>query len=725
MPNILEVALPVHLYAQFDYLAPEQVVQPGTRVRVSFNHRELVGVCIRTKQHSEFPLEKLKPVKAVLDEQACIPQELMNLCHWGAIYYVYPLGEVLNLTLPKRLREGLPEQKPIFWQHSTEGKGLPENALKRAPNQQKLHQALLVHQQLSKSDLKRLKINPATVKTLQGKGLIEQAQSTLPSQPPTTLLSASPLTLNEQQTAALEAIRYHQFSCYLLEGITGSGKTEIYLQAVARVIQAGMQALVLVPEIGLTPQTVSRFRDRFNAEVVELHSNTSETEREGNWCAARDGSAQIVIGTRLASLCPMKRLGIIIIDEEHDASFKQQDSFRYSARDLSIYRAKQNNIPILLGSATPSLETLNNGLQARYQHLRLTQRVGATQLPSLEVQDLRNQRLIAGLSPTTMEQIGHTLSAGEQVMVFVNRRGYAPALLCHHCGWTAACQSCDAKLTLHAHPRHLRCHHCDRQKAVPKHCPKCRSPELMHRGLGTEQTEEVLANQFKHWPVIRIDRDSTSKKGAFAEALQRLRDGAPCIAVGTQMLAKGHHLPNITLVVIVDGDQGLQSADFRGIEKLGQLIVQVAGRAGRGEHKGKVMIQSHTPDHPILELLLQKGYHPFARQLLSERRNANLPPYTQLAIFRAESKRPENAIELLELARRLCQQTFPASPTFTSLGPFPALVEKVQDRYRYQLQLTSTNRKQLNRLLSQVTATLSDHAIAKRTRWSLDVDGVE
>lgn len=731
MPKILDIALPVHLYKSFDYLAPEELdlstAVRGCRAKVVFNHQVLVGVVLGSKAHSDFPLAKLKPIDALLDQQPCIPAELMALCQWASEYYHYPLGETLHAALPKRLRDGLEEQREHYWRHTTEGKGLDANALKRARQQQLAHQALLLHGQLSQAQLKALDIPKAAMKNLEQKGLAEQLEGE-----PEHSVTAAPhwqqeanLPPSEQQQAVLEELRFHQFNCYLLEGVTGSGKTEIYLQAMTRVLNAGRQALVLIPEIGLGPQTLQRFQRRFKAHIATLHSNLSETERELAWSAARDGRAKIVIGTRLASLCPMRDLGLIIIDEEHDNSYRQQDNFRYSARDLSIYRAKTLHIPIILGSATPSLESLNNAIRTRYQHLRLTQRAGRASAPSLRVVDLKNQSLTAGLSQAALQEMQRSLERGQQAMVFVNRRGYAPALLCHHCGWAASCLNCDARMTLHCAPRHLHCHHCDAQKPVPQRCPQCHNTDLMFKGLGTEQLEQALAKAFPHTAIVRIDRDSTANKGSFEQCLNTIHSGEPCIVVGTQMLAKGHHLPHITCVVIVDADQGLMSADFRGLEKLGQLIIQVAGRAGRAENPGTVIIQSHQPDHPLLELLLTRGYHVFARQLLQERHSALLPPFTQLAIFRAESKRPENAVELLELVKSLAQTRQAASPHMRYLGPMPAFIERVKDRYRYQLQICSGNRKVLNDLLQHVIQELPGKAIARRTRWSLEVDGHE
>jgi len=737
-PGYAAVAIPVPMRQLFDYKLPDTLPCNltihsliGCRVKVNFNFQQLIGVIVSCHQTPSYDPSKIKKIAEIIDTTSLIPAELLSLCQWASQYYHHPIGETLFTALPKTFRQGKTNnEKREAWQLSTEGKGLPHSALKRAKKQQSLLQYLQQNPYITRDELSAQNISLSTVKMLIEKQLVEPIflepnTSTTPIATQTQLLKQQPLTLNDEQRDAISRIRYHQFGTYLLEGTTGSGKTEVYLQVIARVLQAGQQALILIPEIGLTPQTIQRFQQRFNCRIAELHSGVNESARRQNWLDAKEGRAQIIIGTRLASFTPLQRPGIIIIDEEHDLSYKQQDSLRYSARDLSIYRAASLGIPIILGSATPSLESLHNALQGRYQHLRLTKRAGAAQPPSITVVDIRQQVLKAGLCKTAVQSLTETLKQGYQAMVFINRRGYAPTLLCHSCGWSAECRHCDTHLTLHQQPRHLHCHHCDHQQPVPRQCPECASTQLDTKGLGTEQTEEWLQQQFPETPILRVDRDSTRQQNSLAQTLKKVENGDPCILIGTQMLAKGHHLPRMALVIIVNCDQGLLSADFRGPERMGQLIVQVSGRAGREEIPGKVLIQSHTPEHPLLECLLRHGYHQFARSLLNQRQTTSLPPFYFSVLFRAESKRAENAVAFLKIVATECAKLAPPSPQIHYLGPIPAQMERINERYRFQFQIKAASRKGLQNLLKNALKVIDQHALAKRTRWSVDVDPQE
>lgn len=734
-PRYALVALPIPMRKLFEYRLPNEHHQgnlEGCRVSVNFNGQQLVGIIMSCVATPSYTPEKIKPVTAIIDGAPVVPADILQLSGWAAGYYHHPIGESLFTALPQQLRQGKDNRpKASAWQLTSEGKGLPESALKRAPKQQQAFRYLLQFGILTSAQLETRELSTATLRALQEKGIAEKTEAEtaqdadLTQESSAHLLNEAAPALTQEQQVAIDQVRYHRFTTYLLEGATGSGKTEVYLQMVTRVLEGGGQALVLIPEIGLTPQTVKRFKQRFNCTIAELHSNVSEARRHQNWTLARDGHAKIVIGTRLASLTPMPKLGIIIIDEEHDLSYKQQDGLRYSARDLSIYRASTRSIPIVLGSATPSLESLHNAIQGRYEHLRLIHRAGNARPPSIRVVDLRQQKLHAGLSQEALDTLGKTLSAGHQAIVFINRRGYAPTLLCHSCGWVAECRHCDSHLTLHHTPRHLHCHYCDNQQPVPRRCPSCQGTELNARGLGTEQTEHSLQQAFPQFPVIRIDRDSTQKKHVLAQTLDWVAKGEPCVLIGTQMLAKGHHLPKIALVVIVDCDQGLLSSDFRGPERMGQLVVQVAGRAGREEIHGHVLIQSHTPDHPLLQCLLEKGYHRFARQLLTERQATSLPPFSHTVLFRAESKRANNAVEFLQMVCSVFEQLEKPTPAIQYLGPTPARMEKVNERFRYQFQIKARSRKQLQTLLKAGLERVDQHALAKRTRWSVDVDALE
>lgn len=727
-PPIVRVALPVPLGRSFDYLGQTgRQYQRGSRVQVPFGQRQLVGLVLEQAEHSEQDPRKLKAVTALLDSEPLLDPQLLQLLEFCARYYQSPLGETISTALPALLRQGQQPQAAAkqLLQLSQEGQGLPEGALAKAKKQAELL-ALLQQQAQDKTQLKAANIGSPIIKALIDKGLAQWRQQPLATLAPCAQALRQPsLALNDEQQAALDQLRYHQFGCYLIEGTTGSGKTEVYLQAIEACLVAGRQALVLIPEIGLTPQTLARFEQRFNCSVVAIHSGLNDRERLQAWTMARAGQAGVVIGTRSAIFTPMAALGIIIIDEEHDLSFKQQDGVRYSARDLAVYRARQLDIPIVLGTATPALETLHNAINGRYHHLRLTHRAGNAKPPSLSCQDIRQQSLLGGLSADSLSAIGDTLAAGNQVLVFLNRRGYAPSLMCHHCGWVAQCQHCSARMTLHRRQHQLRCHHCEASAREPLQCPACFSRELIGQGYGTERTEQTLGEHFSDHKIIRIDRDTTRGKKAMQNKLAQIEQGQPCILLGTQMLAKGHHFPDVTLVVIVDADGGLFSGDFRGPERMGQLITQVAGRAGRADKPGRVIIQSHHAEHPLLQTLLQQGYHLFARQLLRERQLAQMPPYRHLALLHCDSPKPEAAEHFLQNLRHWLEQAQAPSPALMYLGPFPAPMEKRKRMFRYQLQFNAAERAQLQGLLSQLKAHLEQSKLPAKMRCSLDVDPLD
>lgn len=738
-PVLLEIALPTPLRRRFDYLAPAgmsdaeaQQLAAGVLVRVPFGHQELIGVLLRTKFTTEQQIEKLRPALAIVDTNPAFSSDILELCLWAADYYQCPEGEALHTALPALLRQGeIAElRSEPCWQLTTEGKGLPDSALKRAPKQALLLTELQAHSILSRSDIAALNIPANIIKTLVDKGLIEttkekenKTQKNITEA--SSLLRQQPLTLSDEQQHAFAQIHLQQFQVSLLDGTTGSGKTEIYLQTIAKVLERDQQALVLVPEIGLTPQTIARFQQRFSVPIVAMHSGLNDRERLDAWLHAKSGAAKILIGTRSAIFTPMPSLGIIIIDEEHDGSFKQQDGFRYSARDLAVLRANRLQIPLLLGTATPSLETLNNAQQGRYQHLRLTARAGNAKPPEIQLLDIRGKSLMEGFAAETISAIEKEIAANNQVLVFLNRRGYAPTLECQDCGWLATCSHCDVRMTVHQSPRHLHCHHCGHQRGIPKQCQNCKSSRLQPLGQGTERSEIALAEWFPQTRIIRVDRDSTRNKNTMNKILDEVHQGEACILVGTQMLAKGHHFANVTLVVIIDADTGLFSTDFRGPERMGQLLLQVSGRAGRAEKPGRVILQSLHCDHPLVQTLVHQSYHAFADLILQERNITQLPPYRYLALLRAESKRPEIALDFLKMARHEAQNIFASNPQLHYLGPLPCMIEKRGDRFRYQLQFNSAQRKPLQQLLAQLSYILESHALSKRVRWAIDVDPLE
>ncbi|MDP4527617.1 primosomal protein N' [Alkalimonas delamerensis] len=720
---VIRVALPVPLRQSFDYLlAAGMQVQVGCRVRVPFGKRELIGIAWQLEPSDGFSSDALKEVLEVLDPSPVLSAALCQLLSFAADYYHHPLGEVLVAAIPALLREGkaLPAHQSIHYQLSDAGQALSAGDLARAPKQQALWQQL--QQQALDETAIQSEQRPA-LKALRQKGLVSQKEKPFaPYQP--LLTPQSGLTLTTDQALAVSAIVQAQgrFQPFLLEGITGSGKTEVYLQSIAPLLTQGKQVLVLVPEIGLTPQTLARFSRRFAVPVLSWHSGLTDTERLACWQHAATGSAAIVIGTRSALFLRFAKLGMIVVDEEHDPSLKQQDGFRYHARDLAVKRAALEQCPVVLGSATPSLESLHNALQGRFQLLQLHNRASGQQLPGLELIDLQQQPVHFGLAESTIQQIKQTLQQGFQVMLFLNRRGFAPALSCDECGWVADCQRCDASMTWHKQDRQLNCHHCGSSRPVPRQCGHCGSTRLVPLGQGTEQLEAQLQPMFPDVPVVRLDRDSTRRKGSLAEALQHITEGGPQLIVGTQMLAKGHHFPKVTLVVIVDVDGALFSSDFRAPEQLAQLITQVAGRAGRAQHAGKVLLQSRYPDHGILQDIIHNGYPSFARLALSEREQTQLPPYQFLALLRAEAHQDELPQQWLHQLVALAKVQ---APQVQLLGPIRAPLERKAGKYRWQLHCYSASRAGLHQLLDQLIDASQSWSLTRKLRWQLDVDPID
>lgn len=735
-PLILRLALPSPLRRLFDYRAPEgtsrDALQLGQRWRVPFGRREIIGILIEVDDRTDVPADKLKYAVEQIDQQPLLSDKLFELCHFASQYYQHSLGDTLSWALPILLRQGESAQtrEEKIW-HLSEGARIDDPRLNRAPRQRETLKALAQHPHgVAHELLSHLQLNHDSLQLLQEKGLVRiEIRPILPPPRPTHWLAQAELPLNAEQRAAVQTIQAaaERFHPFLLAGVTGSGKTEVYLQLIRHTLEAGKQALVLIPEINLGPQTLERFSRRFNARIALLHSAQTDRERLDAWLAARDGDVDIIIGTRSALFTPMKHPGIIIVDEEHDASYKQQEGLRYHARDLALMRARQEGLPIVLGSATPSLESLHNTQLERYTLLKLTQRAGGAQAPKFQRLDIKSLPLDSGISLPLQQMIGQTLEAGQQVLVFLNRRGFSPTLLCHDCGWISQCPRCDARMTLHQRHAELRCHHCGHSEPQPNHCPKCLKVDLRPIGAGTERAEDRLRTLFKDYPVLRIDRDSTSRKNAMNELLSTIHKGEPCILVGTQMLAKGHHFPRVTLVAILDADSGLFSADFRASERMAQLIVQVAGRAGRAEQAGRVIIQSHLADHPLLVQLTEQGYFAFAEQALAERLQAGLPPHTHLALLRAEANRMEQAEGFLDEACALAESMLAndGGEPIELLGPVPAPMERRAGRYRAQLLLLSQRRAPLHRLLNSWTVALETLPGSRSVRWSLDVDPID
>ncbi|MEA9575025.1 primosomal protein N' [Xanthomonas campestris] len=731
----LRVALPVPLPQLFDYLPPQDTDMDGPdrvgcRVRVPFGPRELIGVVVERGQQPS--AEGLRAALDWCDDTPLLVDELARSLHWLARYTHAPLGEAQASALPGPLRRGEPLADTHAWAWQLTEAGRTGAGSLRAGSRPALLAALLLAGPLAEEPLEQqLPQWREAARNLAKRGYAERvavAADTLPARPGT-----GP-QLNDEQQAATDAIRAGSgFATYLLDGVTGSGKTEVYLQAIADCLAAGKQALVLVPEIGLTPQTLGRFRARLGVPVHALHSGLSDGERARVWAAAWRGEAKLIVGTRSAVFTPLPNAGLIVIDEEHDGSYKQQDGIRYHARDFALVRGKALDVPVILGSATPSLESLHNAYSGRYRHLRLSRRAGDARPPRVRVLDVRKRPLKDGLSPEVLAGIGATLARGEQVLVFKNRRGYAPVLLCHDCGWTAACQRCSTPLhqtpmTVHAGGRRLQCHHCGARQPAPLACPACASLALQPQGIGTERLEERLVEAFPEAPVVRIDRSTTQRRDALETQLARLGTDAG-ILVGTQILAKGHDLPRLTMVVVVGIDEGLFSADFRAAEKLAQQLIQVAGRAGRADRPGEVWLQTHHPEHPLLQTLVNGGYHAFADAELQQREAAGFPPFAHLALFRAEAKDVAAANQFLIAVRALVGAQTPApSPAITPVecyGPMPAPMPRRAGFQRTQLLLSAAQRSALHRVLDAQMPAIHALPQARRVRWSLDVDPID
>ncbi|OGT19905.1 MAG: primosomal protein N' [Gammaproteobacteria bacterium RBG_16_57_12] len=730
-PLILRVAVPSPLRRVFDYLPPKkcQITDwpVGIRLRVPFGRTRMIGVLVGVATQSDIPRDRLKAVIEVLDHEPLLPKDILALLEWSSGYYHHPLGEVIETALPVALRQGRPAEirGESTWGLTGTGRQGDVATLQHAPRQAGLIQALreaaagLKAEQLDRT----FQAWRPAMSRLVEKGWVELVQA--PCLGREEAARESPPRLNADQAAAVTAVTetLGSYQAFVLDGITGSGKTEVYLALAEQVLAGGGQVLVLVPEIGLAPQIVARFQQRFALPIAVLHSGLSDQERLCAWLMARSGEAPIVIGTRSAVFTPLLTPGLIIVDEEHDPSFKQQEGFRYSARDIAVIRARNHRIPIVLGTATPSLESTYNIQQARYRQLRLTRRAGSAQLPRISLLDVRGQTLHGGLSAPLLKAMEAHLVRGEQVLLFLNRRGYAPTLLCHECGWVADCKRCDAHLILHRRRQRLCCHHCGAERPVERQCPACGSADLVSVGQGTERVESVLRERFPSIGIARVDRDTTRRKGSLQNLLDGIQDGTSQLLIGTQMLAKGHHFPNVTLVGILEAEQGLYSSDFRAGERMAQLIMQVAGRAGRAEQPGQVLVQTHHPDHPLLWSLIQGDYPGIAGALLEERRQAELPPCSAMALLRAEAAQEVPAMHFLEQVRdeALALKIRGAQ----ILGPVPAPMERRAGRYRVQLLMQAGKRQALHRLLDQLLPLIEKLPSARKVRWSLDVDPVD
>jgi primosomal protein N' (replication factor Y) (superfamily II helicase) len=724
---ILQVALDTPLRRVFDYLPPARAPIPplGVRVLVPFGRQRLIGILVGIVSDTAVARTKLRAAIEILDERPVYDRVTFDLLRWAAEYYHHPIGEVFAAALPAALRSGQPaSENTEIWSLTKRGlEELAHPSSRRAPKQRALLAWLKERNGATAGEISEA-FELTQQRAIATRGWIEkQLIDTSGAPPPLGVLSGE-LALTSAQRHAVDAIRgtLATFTVHLLYGVTGSGKTEVYLHIIAAAIAAGGQALVLVPEIALTPQLLDRFRRRFSAGVAVVHSALTDSERRAAWRAAHGGQARIIIGTRSAVFTSLPNLSLIVVDEEHDASYKQQEGFRYSARDLAVVRARGAGVPVVLGSATPSLETLGNASSGRYLKHVLPQRPGAAQPPRMSLVDLRRHPSDAGLSTPAVQAISQHLKDRGQVIVFLNRRGYAPTLFCNSCGWVAPCEHCDARMTVHRRALKLRCHHCGAQAPVPVSCANCAAP-LLAVGQGTERVEENLARLFPDAPLARLDRDTASARGGVLTVLDRVHSGEARILIGTQMLTKGHHFPEVTLVVILDADQGLFASDFRATERLAQTITQVAGRAGREARAGEVMIQTQFPEHPLLNRLVAEGYESFANSALEERREAGWPPFSRLALLRAEAKDSARLDAFLRAAAEAGRVA--GEPKVRVLGPASALIARRADHFRAHLLIETAARAALQRFLGGWLPRLELLPAVHGLRWSIDVDPLE
>jgi len=729
--KILHIAVPVPLRRLFDYLPPTTntagyVIQPGVRVRISFAHHVLVGLVVSIDSKTDLKPAKLKTVLEVIDQEPLFEQSHLDWLLWVSRYYHYPVGEAIFTMLPTQFRKPvLAEVKQIPIIRLVENKMLGDLAeLQRAPKQQQIVEYFKRKKELTMTEFNQVFQNShQALNTLINKGWLEKSFTGRIREDTHSVIPAP--RLNADQFNAVNGVSrsLDEYSCYLINGVTGSGKTEVYLAVIESVLKKGKQVLVLVPEIGLTPQLVDRFKRRLKENIAVLHSGLNSTERLNQWLEAKQGYARVVLGTRSAVFTPLKDLGLVIVDEEHDLSYKQQDSLRYSSRDMALVLARKKNIPIMLGSATPSFETLLNVAQGKCTNLDLSKRAGIARPPKLTLVDLKKQRLVEHLSEVLLQRIGKTLEQQQQALLFVNRRGFAPTLICHQCAWVAACQRCEQPMTVHKQSAKLRCHHCAAETKLPTDCIQCHSPELRTLGFGTQKIEDFLRVRFPTTEVIRIDRDSTRRKGSLQSLIDNIQHGKNQILLGTQMLAKGHDFPNVSLVGILDADQGLYGSDLRSGERMAQLIIQVAGRAGRAEIPGEVIIQTYHPEHSVLTTLVNQNYGAYAKIGLAERKASGFPPFLRSVLFRAEAVDQQQAFDFLSSLKSY--EGLRNTPLVECLGPVAPTMEKKAGKFRSQLLLLANDRPELHRLVNELIAYINVLKIRQKVRWSVDVDPMD
>ena len=718
MKKTIEVALNLPLYKTFDYLIPEDVsnIRAGTRVEVPFGRKKLIGICLGIKKQdsNENFKYKLKHFNKIIDEKPLITNEILRLGKWASKYYQHPIGQVLFSCIPSKIKLG-DKIKPYDdreYKYIVTDKEIG-NYFKNKHAQKRLYEEIKLENGIKPSKIKKTLL----IKYLIENGFIDKAYITQSNK------IIKDIKLNNEQESAYKKIikNISSFTPTLIEGVTGSGKTELYIRVAKEVLDSKGQILIIVPEINLTPQTVSRFKDYLDCNISTYHSALTETMRLKTWDNCRNSNIDVLIGTRSAVFLPFVNLKLIVIDEEHDASLKQSEKFRYHARDIALVRAKGANIPILMGSATPSFESFHNSQIKKYDHIVLKNRFRNTKLPTVTVVDIKKDTTKDGFSSTLIRAIKKELSDGKQILLFVGRRGFSHTLLCNICGWTSKCSKCDTHMTFHEYEKKLWCHHCGAQKKVDlKNICECKAEnEIVPLGVGTERVEQKANELFPKSKIMRIDSDTINNISKLNSFLEKAKNGAIDILIGTQMLVKGHDFPNLTLVGIIDIDSGLYSLDFRGIEKIAQMIIQVAGRSGRHSTQGKVIIQTRKPNHPIMTELLENGYNDFANTALKERDESSLPPHSYLSLFRVSSINKGEGLLFLNKIKNYFNNT-----DVNILGPAPAPILKKNNRYYYQLLINSHNRNVLLQKSSEIREYILEHK-KNNLRWSIDIDPID
>jgi primosomal protein N' (replication factor Y) len=717
------IALP--LYRVFEYRIDDgEPVLAGTRYRLPFGQGTRSGVVVGVSDSTDYATDRIKPIEARIDQRPVLSEHMLALARWMSEYYLQPPGEVIYQCLPGYLRGTRAHQSPRVkrWRLVDSDADAIEALRRRSPRQFEIGQTLL-HRPDGMTAAQLKQVNPnwhAVVRAMQDKRLLRWEWIEAAAAP---VVASELPRLSNEQADILDEIepRLARFAVHLVDGVTGSGKTEIYLRLIQARLALGLQVIYLVPEIGLTSQLIDRVRRRFGDCFATSHSGLTDYQRYQAWDRFRRGEVCIMLGTRSTLFSQCERLGMIVIDEEHDHSYRQQDGVRYHARDVAIKRAQMLDIPIVLGSATPSLESIANCDRDTWFRYRIDHRPTAYPPPPIQLIDVRNSRFEFGCAAPTFARIESHLANSGQVLVYLNRRGFAPIVMCHECGWQSQCQNCDARLTLHQSLQSLLCHHCGFSQAIPAKCPECGHDEVKHYGIGTEQLEQGLRSRYPDTPVLRIDRDVVSSREALKERLQQLQSGEPCILIGTQMIAKGHDYPAITLSVVLDADQALFSASYRASESLVQTLFQVCGRSGRGDRAGEAIVQTRFTEHPLMQALLHQDYRKIAAGLLQERCLLGFPPYARVVMFRADAFELEQAMAKLEEIRAILEQAREFD-RLSRIGPIPALMTRRIGRYRAQLCLLAKDLRMLRAVLGQAMPAIQEIANSPRVSWSIDVD---